>query len=44
MTRAEKWLIVAAAGDLGKDGKSWYDTMRGAAMMAQTPLPCLTPV
>ncbi len=25
MTRAEKWLIVAAAGDLGKDGKSWYD-------------------
>ncbi|KIN74445.1 double-strand break repair helicase AddA [Sulfitobacter guttiformis] len=23
MTRAEKWLIVAAAGDLGKDG-SWY--------------------
>ncbi|WP_270725176.1 double-strand break repair helicase AddA [Shimia sp. Alg240-R146] len=31
MTRAEKWLIVAAAGELGKDGKSWYDTI-GAAM------------
>lgn len=31
MTRAEKWLIVAAAGDLGKDGKSWYDTI-GKAM------------
>lgn len=28
MTRAEKWLIVAAAGDLGKDGASWYDTIR----------------
>ncbi|MCM2561997.1 double-strand break repair helicase AddA [Lutimaribacter sp. EGI FJ00015] len=25
MTRAEKWLIVGAAGDLGKDGDSWYD-------------------
>ena len=24
MTRAETWLIVAAAGDLGKDGESWY--------------------
>ncbi|WP_116132846.1 double-strand break repair helicase AddA [Tropicimonas sp. IMCC34043] len=24
MTRAEQWLIVAAAGDLGKDGDSWY--------------------
>ncbi|NNE50800.1 MAG: double-strand break repair helicase AddA [Sulfitobacter sp.] len=24
MTRAEKWLIVAAAGDLSKDGSSWY--------------------
>ncbi|MEP2531683.1 double-strand break repair helicase AddA [Shimia sp.] len=28
MTRAEKWLIVAAAGDLGKDGQSWYDIVR----------------
>ncbi|MEP1767235.1 MAG: double-strand break repair helicase AddA [Sulfitobacter sp.] len=24
MTRAEKWLIVAAAGGLPKDGNSWY--------------------
>jgi ATP-dependent helicase/nuclease subunit A len=31
MTRAEKWLIVAAAGDLPKDGNSWYQ-MVGAAM------------
>ncbi|WP_166417781.1 double-strand break repair helicase AddA [Cochlodiniinecator piscidefendens] len=27
MTRAEKWLIVAAAGELGSDGASWYDTV-----------------
>ncbi|MFB9150160.1 double-strand break repair helicase AddA [Roseovarius ramblicola] len=25
MTRAEKWLIVAAAGDLGRDGAAWHD-------------------
>jgi ATP-dependent helicase/nuclease subunit A len=31
MTRAEKWLIVAAAGELPKDGNSWYQ-MVGAAM------------
>jgi len=31
MTRAEKWLIIAAAGDLGKGGKSWYETI-GTAM------------
>lgn len=30
MTRAEKWLIVAAAGDLGKDGASWYATVQSA--------------
>lgn len=24
MTRAEKWLIVAAAGELSKDGSAWY--------------------
>jgi ATP-dependent helicase/nuclease subunit A len=24
MTRAEKWLIVATAGDLSKDGNDWY--------------------
>lgn len=28
MTRAEKWLIVVAAGELGKDGQSWYDKVR----------------
>ncbi|WP_373028374.1 double-strand break repair helicase AddA [Sulfitobacter sp.] len=31
MTRAEKWLIVAAAGELPKDDSSWYQ-MIGAAM------------
>ncbi|SMX32537.1 double-strand break repair helicase AddA [Maliponia aquimaris] len=25
MTRAEKWLIVTAAGDLGSSGEAWYD-------------------
>lgn len=30
MTRAEKWLIVAAAGDLPKDGSSWYQIVEGA--------------
>lgn len=25
MTRAEQWLIVAAAGELGKQGDSWYE-------------------
>ncbi len=24
MTRAEKWLVVCAAGDVGDDGDSWY--------------------
>ena len=24
MTRAEKWLIIAASGDLSKDGSDWY--------------------
>lgn len=28
MTRAEKWLIVAAAGDLGKSGENWYQMIR----------------
>ena len=28
MTRAEKWLIVAAAGDLGTAGDTWYDKIR----------------
>ncbi|WGW04561.1 double-strand break repair helicase AddA [Tropicibacter oceani] len=25
LTRAEKWLIVAASGDTGKSGAAWYD-------------------
>ncbi|SDH36200.1 double-strand break repair helicase AddA [Alloyangia pacifica] len=25
LTRAEKWLVVAAAGNLGKDGSAWFD-------------------
>ncbi|MCV2889864.1 double-strand break repair helicase AddA [Ruegeria aquimaris] len=33
LTRAEKWLIVAAAGDIGKDGGSWYSMV--AEAMAQ---------
>ncbi|WP_407493851.1 double-strand break repair helicase AddA [Pseudooceanicola sp. MF1-13] len=32
MTRAEKWLIVAAAGDLGKNGDTWFDRIRGGMM------------
>ena len=28
MTRAETWLIVAAAGDLGKNGTAWHDRVR----------------
>ncbi|MEQ8898313.1 MAG: double-strand break repair helicase AddA [Roseovarius sp.] len=28
MTRAEQWLIVAAAGTLGTDGLSWHDKVR----------------
>ncbi len=28
LTRAEKWLIVAAAGDLDKTGDSWYQMVR----------------
>ncbi len=30
LTRAEKWLIVAAAGDVGKDGSSWYQLVQTA--------------
>ncbi|MCA0940316.1 double-strand break repair helicase AddA [Salipiger pacificus] len=28
LTRAEKWLVVAAAGNLGKDGSAWFDQVR----------------
>lgn len=31
LTRAEKWLIVAAAGDLDKQGEDWFQTV-GRAM------------
>ncbi len=34
MTRAEKWLIVAAAGELGKDGESWYHMVERAMTKA----------
>ena len=30
LTRAEKWLIVAACGDLPKSGDSWYQMVEGA--------------
>ncbi|TMV10759.1 double-strand break repair helicase AddA [Arenibacterium halophilum] len=30
LTRAEKWLIVAAAGDLDKEGDSWYQQVEAA--------------
>ncbi|QFT58281.1 ATP-dependent helicase/nuclease subunit A [Sulfitobacter sp. THAF37] len=30
MTRAEKWLMVAAAGDLPEDGSSWYQIVEAA--------------
>ncbi|MDQ2090324.1 double-strand break repair helicase AddA [Marimonas arenosa] len=38
MTRAETWLIVAAAGDVGDDGESWYQKI-AAAMVAQSAEP-----
>lgn len=38
MTRAENWLIVAAAGELGKDGQSWFETVgRGLDMCNAAP-------
>ncbi len=38
MTRAEKWLIIAASGDLGNDGEAWHDRVR-VAMEAEGALP-----
>ncbi|MQQ08192.1 double-strand break repair helicase AddA [Epibacterium sp. SM1979] len=32
LTRAEKWLIVASAGDLASDGDSWYQMIEHAAL------------
>ncbi|MGR3617158.1 MAG: double-strand break repair helicase AddA [Paracoccaceae bacterium] len=34
LTRAEKWLIVVAAGDLSKDGNSWYQQVETAMVDA----------
>ncbi|AUQ76189.1 double-strand break repair helicase AddA [Phaeobacter piscinae] len=34
LTRAEKWLIVAAAGELSKDGDSWYQMVERALQEA----------
>jgi ATP-dependent helicase/nuclease subunit A len=34
MTRAETWLIVAAHGDLGKQGDTWYDKVRRGMLAA----------
>ncbi|MEO0371066.1 MAG: double-strand break repair helicase AddA, partial [Pseudomonadota bacterium] len=28
LTRAEQWLVVAAAGNLGNDGRAWHDQVR----------------
>ena len=40
LTRAEKWLIVGAAGDVGKDGTSWYQMVQAAmARAGATQLP-----
>ena len=42
LTRAEKWLIVAGAGDLDKGGDSWYQRVE-AAMKTMGALPCDAP-
>ncbi len=45
MTRARQWLIVAAAGDLGKGGQSWHDKVRtGLERLGARPLACPTGV
>ncbi len=31
LTRAEKWLVLGAAGDLEKDGSDWYSRVKSAA-------------
>lgn len=37
MTRAEQWLIVGAAGDLGSDGNSWHDIIANGIMGEANP-------
>ncbi len=32
MTRAEQWLIVAAAGELDREGRDWYSKVRGGML------------
>ncbi|WP_299983585.1 double-strand break repair helicase AddA [uncultured Ruegeria sp.] len=40
LTRAEKWLIVTTAGDVGKDDSSWYQMVEAAmARAGATQLP-----
>ncbi|MBT9385726.1 double-strand break repair helicase AddA [Pseudooceanicola sp. CBS1P-1] len=40
MTRAEKWLIVAAAGKVGEKSENWYTRIRdGMQIMEADPLP-----
>ncbi|MEP2782439.1 MAG: double-strand break repair helicase AddA [Pseudoruegeria sp.] len=34
LTRAEKWLIVCAGGDLAKNGDSWYQQIEGGLQRA----------
>ncbi|MDT8326249.1 MAG: double-strand break repair helicase AddA [Roseovarius sp.] len=34
MTRAEKWLIVAGFGDLGKQGDTWYEKIKHGMIRA----------
>ncbi|MHA6347215.1 double-strand break repair helicase AddA [Roseivivax sp. CAU 1761] len=34
MTRAESWLVVAAAGNLGRDGQAWHDRVRDGLVRA----------
>ncbi|MCA0920256.1 double-strand break repair helicase AddA [Pseudooceanicola nanhaiensis] len=42
LTRAEVWLIAAAAGDLGKSGDTWYDRI-GAGLQALDAQPLEAP-
>ncbi|QYX56978.1 double-strand break repair helicase AddA [Roseovarius sp. SCSIO 43702] len=43
MTRAEKWLIVAAAGETGDDGESWHSQIAAGLASCETwPLDCPT--
>ncbi len=34
MTRAEQWLIVAASGELDKDGRDWYSKVKAGLLSA----------